>query len=151
MIVFARVRLLVATFWVGSLWTIGYIVAPTLFTTLTDNALAGTIAGRLFRIEAWASIVSAVVLLVLAWFTPEEQDDKASKRQSWLIGGMLACTLIGYFAFQPFMSALREAAVASGGMTGNIKMQFGLLHGISSAFYLVESLLGLVLVWQQGR
>lgn len=151
MMVFARVRLLVATLWVGSLWTIGYIVAPTLFATLADSALAGTIAGRLFWIEAWVSIFSAVVLLMLVRFAPQGWDHKASRRQSWLICGMLACTLIGYFALQPFMSALREVAAASGGMTGNIKMQFGLLHGISSAFYLAESLLGLVLVLQQGR
>ena len=27
-------------------------------------------------------------------------------------------------------------------------MRFGVLHGVSSLFYLVESLLGLVLVWK---
>ena len=151
MMVFARVRLLVVTFWVGSLWAIGYIVAPALFVTLADRALAGTIAGRLFRIEAWISIVSVAVLLILVRIAPQPQGDKASKRQSWLIGGMLVCTLIGYFALQPFMSALRDAATASSGTTGGIKMQFGLLHGISSMFYLAESLLGIALVWQQGR
>lgn len=148
----ARTCLFISTFWVGSLWTIGYVVAPTLFATLPDSALAGIIAGRLFRIEAWIGIVSAAILLVLARFAAQEQDNKkARKRQSWLVGGMLVCILVGYFALQPFMSALREAAAASGGMTGDIKMQFGILHGISSAFYLVESLLGLVLVWRQGR
>src|SRR5690348_9304319 len=126
MMVFARVRLLVATFWVGSLWTIGYIVAPTLFATLADRALAGTIAGQLFRIEAWISIVSVAVLLILVRIAPQQQGGKAGKRQSWLIGGMFVCTLIGYFALQPFMSALRDAATASSGMTGDIKMQFGL-------------------------
>ena len=36
------------TLWVGSLWAIGYIAAPTLFATLEDRALAGTLAGAMF-------------------------------------------------------------------------------------------------------
>ncbi|MCE2832533.1 MAG: DUF4149 domain-containing protein, partial [Oxalobacteraceae bacterium] len=47
------VRVLLVTFWVGSLWTVGYLAAPTLFATLPDRALAGSIAGSLFRVEAW--------------------------------------------------------------------------------------------------
>ncbi len=60
-----RVRLLVATLWAGSLWTIGFIVAPTLFGTLSDRVLAGNIAGSMFRAEAWLSIACALVLLAL--------------------------------------------------------------------------------------
>ena len=48
-----RARLLVAALWAGSLWTIGYVVAPTLFLSLHDNVLAGTIVGFLLRTEAW--------------------------------------------------------------------------------------------------
>lgn len=141
-----RVRRLVVTVWVGSLLTIGYVVAPTLFATLADSVLAGTIAGRLFRIEAWIGIACAVILLGLARFAPHDQNDKMRKRMTLLAGGMLACILVGYFALQPFMAELREAAAASGGMTGDIKARFGLLHGVSSAFYLLESILGLALV-----
>ena len=60
----SRLRLLVATLWAGSLWTIGFIVAPTLFGTLSDRVLAGNIAGSMFRAEAWLSIACALVLLV---------------------------------------------------------------------------------------
>lgn len=140
------VRRLVVTVWVGSLLTIGYVVAPTLFATLADSILAGTIADRLFRIEAWIGVVSAVMLLGLARFAPHDQNDKARRRTAWLTGGMLVCILAGYFALQPFMAELREAAAASGGMTGDVKARFGLLHGVSSVLYLVESVLGLALV-----
>jgi hypothetical protein len=145
-----RVRRLVETVWVGSLLTIGYVVAPTLFATLADSVLAGTIAGRLFRVEAWIGVVSAVILLGVARFASHGQGDKMRRRSVWLIGGMLLCVLVGYFALQPFMAELREAAAASGGMTGDLKVRFGLLHGISSTFYLVESILGLALVlWRE--
>ncbi|MDP9109581.1 MAG: DUF4149 domain-containing protein, partial [Pseudomonadota bacterium] len=42
---------LLVVLWTGSLWTIGYLVAPTLFLTLPDSMLAGTIAARMFRVE----------------------------------------------------------------------------------------------------
>lgn len=138
----ARIRLLVAVLWVGSLWTVGYIVAPTLFATLEDRALAGSIAGRLFRVEAWVSLVCAAILVLLML------RDKAAQPNLRacliLAGAMLACTLIGYFGLQPFMAALREGP---GGLASDAaRAKFGMLHGASSAIYLVQSALGAWLV-----
>lgn len=144
----ARVRLLIVTLWVGSLWTIGYVVAPTLFATLPDRMLAGTIVGKLFRVEAWLSVACAILLIFLIRFTSSEEKPKVRKHMSWLALGMLACTLIGYFGLQPFMSALREAAGPGGVMEPGARTQFGILHGMSSAFYLIQSLLGGALVWK---
>lgn len=142
----ARARLLIATLWAGSLWTIGYLVAPTLFATLPDRVLAGSIAGSLFRIEAWLSVVCAAVLFVLIRSATVSDYAKTRQHLTWLVTGMLACTLLGYFGLQPFMSALREAAGAAGVMDSGAKTQFGILHGVSSAFYLVQSLLAIGLV-----
>jgi hypothetical protein len=143
----ARIRLLTATLWAGSLWTIGYIAAPTLFATLSDRMLAGTIAGRLFRIEAWLSVACAVALLLLIRAGANSEVSTARRHLSWLIIGMLTCTLIGYFGLQPFMAELREAASGAGGvMDAESKARFGVLHGISSVFYLVQSLLAIALV-----
>lgn len=156
-----RLRLLLITFWVGSLWAIGYIVAPTLFATLSDRVLAGSIAGRLFRIEAWVTVVCSLLLIGMSLRTTARQDiagqgvdlsampaDSTRKTVIWLAAGMLACTLIGYFALQPFMSALREAA-QGGVMNEESRKQFGLLHGVASVFYLIQSALGIVLVLKQ--
>jgi hypothetical protein len=68
-----------------------------------------------------------------------------------LICGILICTLIGFFSLQPFMAALREAAGLGGVMTSDAKMQFGISQGISSAFYLIESLLGIALLSEYAR
>lgn len=143
-----RVRLLIASFWVGSMWTIGYMVAPTLFASLTDKVLAGTIAGKLFRIEAWVSIVCAIALIASVKIASDETNAKAGRQVPWLALAMLVCTLIGYFALQPFMATLRAAAGPNGIMDAATKSQFGLLHGVSSAFYLIQSLLGVRLIWK---
>lgn len=137
-----RARLLIATLWVGSLWTVGYLVAPALFASLSDRALAGT----MFRIEAWLSVICAIAMIVLIRSATAGEDRARRKHLLWIATGMLACTLIGYFGLQPFMTALREAAGPGGVMDSELKSQFGILHGVSSAFYLGQSVLGVALV-----
>lgn len=140
-----RLRLLLVTLWVGSLWTIGYLVAPTLFATLDNRTLAGAIAGKLFRIEAWLTVACSL-LLIASWLHGGPKSERgAGKAVVWLAAGMLACTLIGYFGLQPFMGALRESA-QGGVMSEEARKQFGMLHGVSSVFYLIQSILGIGLV-----
>ena len=132
-----RARLLITTAWVGSTWTVGYLVAPALFKMLQDRAVAGSIAGQLFQIEAWLSVICSVMMLGIAF----HQRQKMSK----LILGMLACTLLGYFALHPFMADLR----LSGLTNPDVKWRFGVLHGISSGIYLLQSILGAMLVLER--
>lgn len=129
---FDRAALLLSTAWVGSLWTIGYLVAPLLFYNLTDRTLAGTIAGELFQAQAWLSVVCASLLIGMALY----------RRQpiAWHIWGMLICTLLGYFALHPFMADLRAQGLAN----PDVKWRFGALHGLSSGLYLIQSVLGAV-------
>ena len=61
-----RVFVFALALWVGSLITIGYIVAPALFITLEDPQAAGAVAGGLFYVESNISMVTGVLLLVLA-------------------------------------------------------------------------------------
>jgi len=132
----ARARLLVVTLWAGSLWTVGYLVAPTLFGTLADRALAGAIAGSMFRVEAWLSLGCAAALLVML----ATAKDVTGQRRKILLGivvAMVVCTLVSHFALQPVMAAMKEAGD---------KSTFGMLHGVSMVIYLVQSLLAVVLV-----
>lgn len=142
-----RARLLIATLWVGSMWTIGYLVAPTLFATLADSALAGSIAGRLFRYQAWVAVASGVALLVLLKFGSAADDGKRQRQLMLIVLAMLLCSLLGYFALNPFMAQLRETAAAAGGVwEAGARARFGMLHGVSSVFYLIQSVLGVALI-----
>lgn len=141
----ARIRLLLATLWVGSLWTVGYIVAPTLFATLADRTLAGTIAGSIFHTEAWVSLVSGLILLLLM-FLNRGANERLRKQLLGLIVAMLACTAVGYFGLQPYMAALKDAAGSAGLAAAGTSMQFAWLHGIASIIFLLQSLLGIGLI-----
>ncbi|AFJ85538.1 Putative transmembrane protein [Burkholderia sp. KJ006] len=143
-----RVFRLLSAVWVGSLLTIGYAVAPVLFRTL-ERMTAGSVAAQLFRIEAILGVVCGVLLLALS----NQQVRRGSgdyRRVRWIVAAMIACVLIGYFALQPFMNALRVAAMDAGTDIANspYASRFGMLHGVSSLFYLVESVLGLMLIWR---
>jgi hypothetical protein len=139
---------LLTVVWVGSLLTIGYAVAPVLFTSL-DRVSAGAVAALLFRIQGVVGVVCGILLLGLANLLVR-RGSGAYRRLRWLIAGMLVCVLVGYFALQPFMNAMREAALEAGTDVGHsvYAARFGILHGVSSVFYLIESLLGVALVWK---
>ncbi|WP_076590930.1 DUF4149 domain-containing protein [Herminiimonas arsenitoxidans] len=143
-----RARLLIATFWVGTLWAVGFVVAPTLFSTLSDRALAGTIAGSLFNIVAWLSIFCAAALLALLFQAGRSEQSKPSKANYYLIAGMVVCTVLGYFVLQPYMAELRLAlhSVADTAAMADVRKQFGILHAVSTGFYVVQSLLGAALI-----
>ncbi|MCA8098686.1 DUF4149 domain-containing protein [Burkholderia reimsis] len=143
-----RVFRLLSAVWVGSLLTIGYAVAPVLFKTL-ERMTAGSVAAQLFRIEAILGVVCGVLLLALS----NQQVRRGSsdyRRVRWIVAAMVGCVLVGYFALQPFMNALRVAAMDAGTDIANspYASRFGMLHGVSSVFYLVESVLGLMLIWR---
>ncbi|GAB7527540.1 DUF4149 domain-containing protein [Paraburkholderia sp. 2C] len=143
-----RIFRLLTVVWVGTLLTIGYVVAPVLFASL-DRITAGSVAAQLFRIEGVIGVVCGVLLLALCNVLIR-RDEVAYKRLRWLVAGMLVCVLVGYFALQPFMNALRIAAQEAGTDVGHsvYASRFGMLHGVSSLFYLIESLLALALVWK---
>jgi hypothetical protein len=143
-----RIFRLLTVVWVGSLLTIGYAVAPVLFTSL-DRSTAGAVAAQLFRIEGVLGAVCGILLLGLANVVIR-RGGNAYRRLRWLVAGMLVCVLVGYFALQPFMNAMRVAALEAGTDIAHsaYAARFGMLHGVSSVFYLIESLLGIVLVWK---
>lgn len=64
-----------------------------------------------------------------------------------IVLGMLLCVLIGYFALQPLMAEIRAVAANNGGLIDeSMRMRFGVLHGVASIIYLLQSLLAVALV-----
>jgi hypothetical protein len=132
----ATVRLLVVTLWAGSLWTIGYMVAPTLFGTLHDRVLAGVIAGSMFTTGAWVSLACGVATLGLLAVS-KDLTDQRRKTLYIIVGVMLVCLLVNHFGLRPWMAEVKEAGD---------KARFGMLHGVSMVIYLVQSVLAVFLV-----
>ena len=145
----AKLRLLVAVLWAGSLWTVGYLVAPTLFATLSDRVLAGTLAGAMFHAEAMLSLGCALVLVALLKFATPDWTPARRRTVLALVAAMALCTVVSHFGLQPMMAELRAAAGPGGVMESAAKSRFGMLHGISSVIYLVQSFLAGWLILKQ--
>ena len=123
------------------MWTVGYIVAPTLFAQLEDRALAGAVAGQLFSIMSYIGLLAAAILI-----SGQLYYAKTRWRQNWRLWALLVMFLIivmGEFYLQPLMAELKQAGITQG--SDNAR-QFAQLHGVASALFVINSLLGLVLV-----
>ncbi len=132
------------TLWVGSLWAIGYLAVPVLFHTQPDRQLAGMLAGQLFSAAGYLGLVCGVYLA--GYYA--NRSGRAALRQPrlWIVASMLLINLIIQFGIQPVMSDLKAQALPLEVMHSALYGQFKLLHGISSIAYLIESLLGALLV-----
>lgn len=138
------------TLWVGGLWAIGYVVAPTLFHELPANrALAGSLAGNLFAVIAWVGIGCGVYLMLFLLL----RRGLAAFRSGvfWLVLLMLLLTLAGHFGVQPVMAQLKTEALPREVMESVLRDRFARWHGVSSVLYLIQSLLGAALVALQQR
>lgn len=137
------------TLWVGGLWAIGYLVAPVLFATLADRQLAGMLAGKLFTLIGWVGLASAAYLLL---FMLIRLGRSALKRGVfWLVLAMLALTLLSLFGIHPLLAQLKAEALPREVMESVLRDRFATWHGVSSILYLLQSMLGLLLVVGAGR
>ena len=136
---------IVLTLWVGGQWAIGYLVAPTLFAALAnDRRLAGSLAGRLFELVGWVGLACASYLLL---FLLLRMGTLALRRWNfWLIVGMLLLTVVSVFGIQPLLAQLKADALPREVMESVLHNRFATWHGVSSVLYLVQSVLGLLLV-----
>jgi hypothetical protein len=64
---------------------------------------------------------------------------------------MLALVLVGEFGVQPVLAAIKSQALPAEVMESVFRDRFATWHGIASVLYLLECLLGVLLVWMQGR
>jgi hypothetical protein len=134
--------------WVGSLLTLGAIAAPVLFSALQDKSLAGMLAGKMFAVGAWVGIAVGVFLLIYRL----ARDGAAAFKSwfFWLVLIMLLLTLAGHFGIQPILQNLKNQALPLAVMQSVFADRFSQWHGISRILWIIQSMLGVVLVWRSG-
>lgn len=134
-------RILLAL-WIGGLWVVGFVVAPTLFAKLPDTATAGSVAGSLFTVMSRIGLLCAGLLLIVSWL---QRSCHARRWQVLVITIMMVLIVLGEYMLAPMITELRA--------TGQVASpRFGQLHGLASGVYLVNCVLGLVLlvIWKEA-
>lgn len=140
----------VVTLWVGGLWAIGYIAAPALFANLPGNRmLAGTLAGNMFSLGAYVAMGCAAYLLI--YLVAQRGAGVLRAATFWVVVVMLLLTLAGHFGIQPILAQLKAQVFPHNVMQSIVRDRFAAWHGVSSVLYLIQSLLGLVLILRKAR
>lgn len=134
--------------WVGSMLALGAIAAPILFSALDDKQLAGMLAGKMFTVGAWVGIAAGVYLLLYRLI----RDGAAALKSLffWLVLFMWLLTLAGHFGIQPILQNLKDQALPLAVMQSVFADRFAQWHGISRILWIIQALLGVVLVWRSG-
>jgi Domain of unknown function (DUF4149) len=137
-----RARRLLPGLWSGWLLCVALLATPAPFALLAP-ADAGRIAGRMLAQEAYTSLAMGVLLLILERMLARRQAGSGQGTQfstgMVLALGALFCTVAGYFALQPLMTAARS---------GQGPLSFGQLHALSAGFFVVKAGLVLALAWR---
>lgn len=141
-----KLAYLFAVAWAGALWAIGGLAAPLLFQAIPDKMQAGAIAGQMFTWLAYFGMASAFVLLVARLANYGVQALKQG--YFWIVVLMLLLVLAGELGIQPILAKLKAQALPSDVMQSMFADRFRHWHGIASIAYLVECLLGVVLVFK---
>ena len=138
-----KLTLIVITLWVGALWMTGFS-AYTLFQAVEDKKLAGNLAGKLFEIVSYIGMASGFYLLIQRLL--EYGTGALKQSYFWAAFVMLLLVLAGHFGIQPILAQLKTDALPNDVMQSVFADRFRTWHGMASVAYLVECLLGFVLV-----
>jgi hypothetical protein len=129
----ARLTLLAAALWWGSLSVTGFVSVPLLFQHAPSISVAGMLAGKLFTAQAWVGLVSGLVLLAGA------RDEDGTATMGWA-GGAVAYVLLGMIA-----ALLQEFAVAPRILA---RQDLAFWHSFGTALYAAQWLCALVVLWK---
>ena len=140
-----KLTLIIITLWVGALWATG-LSAYVLFDTLQDKQLAGSLAGKLFTIVSYIGMASAFYLLIQRLL--EFGTGALKQSYFWAAFVMLLLVLAGHFGIQPILAQLKTDALPNDVMHSVFASRFSTWHGVASVAYLVECVLGFVLVFK---
>lgn len=134
----ASIQRILLVLLVGTLWVIGYVVAPTLFAVLDDRVMAGQIAGRMFYVGALVELAAGATLLFSALISDAKSLSRARYRLLML---MLVGIGLLQFGLNPVVAGARGTE------------SFAMLHGVSAICYLLLSALGLLMVfmWESSQ
>lgn len=137
----ARLALLLAAFWWGSLTTIGFLVVPMLFAKLGNPAVAGNFAGQLFEAQSWIAIGCGLLLLVHFRTTMDAQGAGAESSAAPMAAIFLVLAALLLALLQQYAVAPRILA------RDNLK----LWHAVGSGMYLAQWCCAGALLWRMSR
>ena len=129
----ARLTLLAAALWWGSLSVIGFMAVPLLFRNAPSVALAGQLGAKLFAAQSWLSLACGIALLMGA------RDTEGTATMGWARGAV-AYVLLGLLC-----ALVQEFGVAPRIM---VRQNLQFWHSLGAGLYSAQWLCALVVLWK---
>ena len=129
----ARLPVLSAALWWGSLTVIGFVAVPLLFANASSPAVAGGLAAKLFQAECWIGIACGMLLLMAA------RSADGTPAIGWA-GGAVAYVMLGMLC-----ALLQEFAIAPR-IVARQDLRFW--HSAGTVVYAAQWLCALVVLWR---
>ena len=153
--------LLALALWIGGLVALGAAAAPQLFTVLAaqDPASGRDTAGMLFgavfeRFQHYIWAFAGVLFFSLGLRAALGPRPRRFAVRMWTVSAMLVGSLVTAFYITPRIDAIRRdvpTAVSSLKADDPRRVDFGRLHGLSSAIMVFTVLAGAGLIWVEMR
>lgn len=138
---FDRWPLLLAALWWGGLSALSFVAVPMAFGVIGNPALAGPYAAKLFQVQAWASLVVALVLVMWGRL---QRLKSAEVTARWVL---LPWLLLAALAALVQEHGVAERILTARTTGGNLR----LWHTVGSALVLLQWLCALRVLWWFGR
>jgi hypothetical protein len=136
-----RMRRLLPALWAGWVLCVALLATPAPFATLAVPD-AGRVVARMLAQEAYTALALGLVIVLFERTAARRGEGPQFSLDMGLALGTIFCTVAGYFALQPMLTAARA---------GQGALSFGQLHAISVAFFAVKLLLVHALAWRASK
>jgi len=165
------ISILMLTVWLGSIFCISFIVAPTIFDFFTrpevydsfakeseikfqtPRTLAGSLVGAMLRDVNWIGLIVSPLLIVLECVI-HRRDKPASKLPIAALGVLMLLCYGNALGLTPLIESARSqisGPVEALDVADPLRRQFGRLHALSIFLFLSQLFLGLAIVWLWSR
>ena len=139
----AKLNIIIASLWVGGMWTM-FMVTTVLFNKIPSAYIAGNLASDMFQFLNYFGFGAGLFILFIKFKAVGIGFLKSSVL--WVILVMLILIMINYFGIQPIIETIKVEALPKEVMESVFADRFSTWHGIASIGYLIQCLLGLVLL-----
>ena len=149
----SKLTIFTAALWWGSLTTLGFFVVPMLFQHLSNKALAGNMAARLFEVQTWVSVGCGLVLLLILRpkrFENQLDTENTSKNDKNM---PLAGVFITYGAILFVALGMLMSLLVAFGVSPRIVARENLMlwHAVGSMMYLAQWVCAGIVMWKLSR
>ena len=133
--------MLLASLWWGGLTALSFVAVPMAFGVLGNPAVAGPYAAKLFQVQAWCSLVLALVLLM--WGRLQRLKSAEVTARWVLLPWLLLAALAALVQEQGVAERILTARTTGGDLR--------LWHSLGSGLVLLQWLCALRVLWWFGQ